>query len=124
MRRSMFGTGAEASWIEASAARGADEGIVRAGLATAGAAVSGSVGSEGAADATGTPDPVERPAHYTAGSVECIDAIRSALGMEGFEAYCRGNVLKYVWRAELKGGAEDYRKARRYLDWLIEAEGA
>lgn len=124
--RSMFGTNAEAPSKEASAAFGADEGIDRAGLATAGTAVFGSVGSEVAAGANdgsdGAPcNAVDHPAHYTSGSVECIDAIRSTLGRSGFSAYCRGNVVKYVWRAELKGGAEDYRKARRYIDWLIEA---
>lgn len=122
--RSMFGTGAEALDEKASAARGADEGTGWAGLAKAGAAVLGNVGSDGAADAIKAADAVDHPAHYTAGGVECIDAIGSALGCDGFKSYCRGNVVKYIWRAELKGGAEDYRKARRYIDWLIEAAEA
>ena len=61
-------------------------------------------------------DPVASPQHYTAGSIECIDAIRAALGDEGFLAYCRGNALKYVWRAPLKASAQDLRKAIWYLD--------
>ena len=42
------------------------------------------------------------PDHYKSGEVECIDAIRAALGAEGFRAFCRGNVIKYLWRCELK----------------------
>jgi hypothetical protein len=31
--------------------------------------------------------------------------------------FCRGNAIKYIWRAGLKGDAiEDLRKARWYLD--------
>lgn len=66
-------------------------------------------------------DPVNKPSHYNAGDVETIDGIRAALG-EGFADYCKGNVLKYVWRCGLKGdGVEDLRKARKYLEWAIEA---
>ena len=38
-------------------------------------------------------DPVNHPAHYTQGSVECIDAIESALGPDGFVAFLRGQVI-------------------------------
>jgi len=66
-------------------------------------------------------DPVNKPSHYNAGEVETIDGIRAALG-EGFADYCRGNVIKYVWRCGLKGDAvEDLRKAAKYLQWAIEA---
>ena len=69
----------------------------------------------------GSASAVEHPAHYTAGDIECIDAIRAALG-DGFADYCLGNVIKYVWRHRMKGGAEDLEKARVYLGWAIEAE--
>ena len=62
------------------------------------------------------PDLVNHPPHYTTGSIECIDAIHAALGDDGFLAYCRGNALKYVWRAPLKANAQDLRKAIWYLD--------
>ena len=61
------------------------------------------------------------PSHYKAGDVECIDAIRSALGPEGFQGYCQGNILKYVWRYKHKGGAEDLEKAKVYIDWLLKS---
>ena len=68
-----------------------------------------------------SPDPVNRPAHYTAGGIECIDAIQAAVGPEQFKGYLRGNVLKYLWRYEHKGGVESLRKAQWYLDRLIQA---
>ena len=66
-------------------------------------------------------DNVNKPAHYNAGEVETIDGIRAALG-EGFADYCKGNVIKYVWRCGKKGDAvEDLRKAAKYLQWAIGA---
>lgn len=63
-----------------------------------------------------THDPVNRPSHYTSGAVECIDAIRAALGDETFVAYCRGTAIKYAWRSGLKANhAEDLRKGAWYL---------
>lgn len=35
--------------------------------------------------------------------------------------FCEGNVVKYVCRWRVKGGVEDLRKARHYLDLLIES---
>lgn len=71
-------------------------------------------------------DPVNRPAHYTAGRVECIDAIESAtVGLTGGLAYCTGAAIKYLWRWSRKGGVQDLRKARWYIDRLIgELEGS
>jgi hypothetical protein len=61
-------------------------------------------------------DPVTRPAHYTQGQVECIDAIRSALGLDGFVAHCRAAAIKYAWRCGLKSeDAQDLRKGAWYL---------
>ncbi len=65
-------------------------------------------------------DLVNRPGHYTVGKVECIDALDSAtLGLTGQEAYHIANVIKYCWRWKFKGGVEDLKKARWYLDRLI-----
>lgn len=60
------------------------------------------------------------PSHYKQGKVECIDAIESAtVHKTGLEAFCVGNVIKYIWRYEAKNGLEDCKKARYYLDKLI-----
>jgi hypothetical protein len=42
----------------------------------------------------------------------------AANGLDFFE----GNIVKYVTRWRQKGGVEDLRKARHYLDKLIELE--
>ena len=63
--------------------------------------------------------PVERPAHYASGAVECIDAIESALSPDGFIGFLRGQVIKYQWRMGQKGDpAEDAAKARWYATRL------
>lgn len=64
-------------------------------------------------------DPVNHPSHYNAAGIECVDAIRATLGDE-FQAYCKGNVMKYIWRYRYKNGLEDLKKAQVYLGWMIE----
>jgi hypothetical protein len=60
-------------------------------------------------------DMVNSPAHYNQTELECIDAIKYALGEEGFVAYCRGNAIKYNWRAGHKiNSVEDLNKAAWY----------
>ena len=67
----------------------------------------------------GAPNAVSRPPHYTShpSGVECITITQH-------HNFCVGNVIKYVWRAGLKGseGAselQDLKKARQYLDFEI-----
>lgn len=36
--------------------------------------------------------------------------------------WCEGNVVKYVTRHNFKGGVEDLKKARHYIDSLIEMQ--
>ena len=66
-------------------------------------------------------DPVNHPIHYVNGSVECIEAIESSMDTEAFRGYCKGCILKYVWRYPLKNGVEDLKKAHWYLDALIKS---
>ena len=67
-----------------------------------------------------TNDMVNHPSHYTQGGIECIDAITAAtVGKTGIEAVCVANVVKYLWRYEEKNGLEDVKKARWYLERLI-----
>lgn len=63
-------------------------------------------------------DNVNHPSHYTSGDIECIDAIRAALG-EKFEGFLIGNVIKYCWRHDHKNGLEDLKKAQWYLEKAI-----
>src|SRR5574343_770486 len=67
-----------------------------------------------------TKDNVNRPRHYTQAGIECIDAISAAVsGKSGIEAVCVANVIKYLWRYELKNGVEDVKKAQWYLNRLV-----
>jgi hypothetical protein len=68
-------------------------------------------------------DPVEKPMHYAAGNVECIDAIEAQLTPEEFRGYLKGNIAKYMWRERKKGGKESLKKARWYLNKLIDLDG-
>lgn len=65
------------------------------------------------------PDPVNRPAHYTSGGIECIDAMQAAFGDEAVKDFCLCNAFKYLWRHRSKNGVEDLKKCRWYLNRLI-----
>ncbi len=77
---------------------------------------------EGESDAVNS-DAVNHPNHYTQNGIECIAAIRASMTADGFCDYCKGNIIKYIWRWRDKGGAEDLKKAKVYLEWLIEEAG-
>ena len=64
-------------------------------------------------------DLVNKPFHYNVGGVECIDAIMAATN-QNKEGYLQGNVIKYIWRYNYKGGLQDLQKAEWYLKKLIE----
>lgn len=66
-------------------------------------------------------DMVNHPPHYNQGGVECIEAIKSMLTPEEFKGYCKGSIVKYVWRSDLKGqNIEDLKKSEFFLKALIE----
>lgn len=56
-------------------------------------------------------DAVNHPKHYTAhpSGVECITITEHM-------SFCIGNAVKYLWRADLKNGLEDLRKAAWYIN--------
>ena len=54
--------------------------------------------------------------HYSDLAIEPIDFITANnLG------FCEGNVIKYISRWKAKNGVEDLKKARWYIDFLIES---
>jgi hypothetical protein len=63
-------------------------------------------------------DPIS-PNHYARFKIQPVEFI-----MANGLGFCVGNVIKYVCRYDAKNGLEDLRKARSYLDKLIEQEGA
>ena len=65
-------------------------------------------------------DPVKHPNHYCYGRFECVEVIQElTAGASGPEGFLLGNVIKYLWRYRRKNGAEDLKKARRYIEMLI-----
>lgn len=59
--------------------------------------------------------PVFRPAHYSRFLIDPVTFI-NANGL----SFNIGNVIKYVCRADAKGGMEDLEKAKRYIEIEIE----
>ena len=75
----------------------------------------------------GKPDNVNHPAHYESQtSLECIDVMEIAFGGNAVGDFCLCNAFKYLWRYKHKGGVEDVKKAKWYLDRfeVIESEYA
>lgn len=55
--------------------------------------------------------------HYKDMAIQPVEYIhRNGLG------FCEGSVIKYVSRWRAKGGVEDLKKARHFIDLLIEME--
>lgn len=64
---------------------------------------------------------VDQPPHYNQGTIECIDYLEDSLGHEGFGYHLEGTAKKYLHRFRYKKApVEDLRKARWYLDRLIQ----
>ena len=63
-------------------------------------------------------DPVNNPAHYTYGTIECIDFLDSCgYGLD----FCLANAIKYLTRCKHKGTmVQDIRKAIWYANHAVE----
>ncbi|MHA3065778.1 DUF3310 domain-containing protein [Lacticaseibacillus saniviri] len=66
-------------------------------------------------------DNVNHPSHYDHGNMETIDVIQGGMTAEEYRGFLKGNIIKYISRADYKNGLEDLKKARWYLDKLIES---
>lgn len=66
-------------------------------------------------------DIVNSPQHYISErGIETIDVIEAfTKDLEPFEAYCTGNIIKYICRWKHKNGKEDLKKARWYINRLL-----
>lgn len=67
-------------------------------------------------------DMINHPDHYQSeNGLEVIDVIKEfTSGLEGIEAIDTGNILKYICRWKKKNGIEDLKKAKWYLEHLID----
>ncbi len=63
----------------------------------------------------------EGGSHYVGLHIQPWDAMEAWMSGPEIAGFMRGNTIKYIARAGAKGDAlEDYKKARHYLDKLIE----
>ena len=66
-------------------------------------------------------DDVNNPDHYTVGGYEALDVIKAKLTPEEYRGFLKGNILKYLMRANYKGTHDkDCRKGRFYNEKLGE----
>ena len=71
---------------------------------------------------TKTVDMINHPPHYkTKNGLETIDVIEAFTeDLNGIEAVCTANALKYICRWKNKNGKQDLEKAVWYINYLIE----
>ena len=65
-----------------------------------------------------------KPNHYKLNikgvDLEVKDIMKEVMGKEWYKGFLYGNAIKYILRAYKKNGIEDMKKAKLYLQWLIE----
>ncbi len=68
-------------------------------------------------------DLINQPPHYKSDDgIECIHAIQASMTHAEFVGFCKGQVFKYLWRANKKHDAPlaDFEKAQFYLKKLVQ----
>jgi hypothetical protein len=58
--------------------------------------------------------------HYKNMGIQPWKAMESWMTSEEFRGFLKGNSIKYLARCNAKGGVEDVKKARHYIDKLVE----
>lgn len=62
------------------------------------------------------------PSHYGTDKTDTIAYMKQHCTHEEVRGFLKGNVFKYLTRAEKKNGPEDYEKAAHYMTMLLEWE--
>mgnify|MGYP004544921049 CR=1 FL=1 len=67
---------------------------------------------------------INHPEHYGGDSIfECVKVLKAWLPEEEYRGFLRGNAIKYLCRLGKKDeAAQELKKARWYIDKLIEEE--
>lgn len=67
-------------------------------------------------------DVINSPRHYTNSNAKCrtCSTTIEQIDITRHMGFLEGNVIKYVWRYKHKNGIEDLKKARFYLQALID----
>ena len=61
--------------------------------------------------------------HYKNMNIQPWVAMEAWMTSEQFAGFLRGNAIKYLARCDVKGGIADIKKARHYIDKLVEVRG-
>ena len=66
-------------------------------------------------------DVVNHPKHYADFcSLECIEVMEIAFGVEAVIHFCKSNAFKYLWRYKNKNGMQDLEKAMWYCEYGLQ----
>lgn len=66
-------------------------------------------------------DVINKPNHYHKGNIDIYEIMQAKLTPEEYKGFCKGNVLKYLLRADLKGNAiNDLKKLQFNQERLLE----
>jgi hypothetical protein len=57
--------------------------------------------------------------YYATDGVQCSEALRAALGREGYISWLRGTILKYLWRLGAKPGIDPVEDVTK-VDWYVQ----
>lgn len=60
--------------------------------------------------------------HYVSMALQPWDVMEEWMSFDQFRGFLTGNVIKYVARYQSKNGIEDLKKAKHYMEKLIEFE--
>ena len=60
------------------------------------------------------------PKHYLKGGMHLLEIFEKKFPVEHVEGFLRGLCIKYLFRYDQKNGIEDLKKAKWYLNELIE----
>ncbi len=63
---------------------------------------------------------MESPTHYKIQKTQPIQYLKDSMPISQFEGFLKGNIIKYISRYDKKNGLDDLKKAKVYLDWLIQ----
>lgn len=79
--------------------------------------------SEGKMKETPMPEhSTTEPSHYKELAIDPLEYMSVNFTNEAYMGFLEGNILKYVTRYKMKNGVEDLKKARYYLDLLIDRQ--
>lgn len=62
---------------------------------------------------------VAMQSHYQNAGIDSIEIMRKNFGTAEYVGFLKGNVIKYIFRYQMKDGIKDLKKAWVYLTWHI-----